>query len=212
MAMIIFKIFLLIIALPFVAFSQVPNSIIGRVVDREGMPLPSVIITLEQSSTSVKKSYTTKMDGIYHFDCLTEGQYSLTFQLKGFITEKMINFTYTPPQSLTLNRNLEIDLSAGDLYIRGSSDTPERILEIYVKHQHKSNNLEDAQITISDSNGIFYKSHSTGLCGNASINIEPGKRYVVRVSKRGFKEQVIEFEMPYEYKRLDVSLPPKETD
>jgi hypothetical protein len=50
------------------------------------------------------------------------------------------------------------------------------------------------------------------LCGKASIDLKPGKKYIARVSKSGFIGHTINFEIPDEYKRLDVSLSPKETD
>jgi hypothetical protein len=200
------RLILLAFTLPVVALPQVPNSINGRIVDPGGMPLSGIEVTLEQSNAALKRSYTTDRDGMYHFDCLAEGIYSLTFRCPGFITERMEDFTYRSSDSLRIDRKLQINPAVWDLIFEVPSKEPGKSLTISVKDSQSSKNIENAEIVISDANGILAKSPTTDLCGLADIRLESGKRYSVRVSKEGFETKVINFDMPNEEKRLDIRL------
>jgi len=200
---------MIFIAVPEETFLPEPHSISGRVVDAGGLPLPSVEVTLEQSNDEWKRSCTTDKDGMYYFDCLSEGDYSISFRSRGFITERMENFTYNRLGSLTLNRTLELDHDRyADIIFRVPSDEPGKPLIIIVKDNRSSDYLEHAQVVISDANGILPKSATTNLCGNTSVHLVPGKSYSARISKNGFQEEVINFDMTDEPKRLEVRLKP----
>jgi hypothetical protein len=201
------RLILLAFTLPVVALPQVPNSINGRIVDPGGMPLSGIEVTLEQSNAALKRSYTTDRDGMYHFDCLAEGIYSLTFRCPGFITERMEDFTYRSSDALRIDRKLQIDPAVWEI-TEFPSDEQGKPLIISVKDSRSSNNLANAEIVISDANGILDKSPTSDLCGLADIRLEFGKRYSVRVSKEGFETKVINFDMPDEKKRLDIRLDP----
>jgi hypothetical protein len=202
---------LFVIAIQILAFPQVPKAIYGRVCDSSGAPLDGIEVTLEQSNTELKRSCKTDRDGIYHFDCIEEGIYSLTFRSPGgspgFITERMEDFTYPALQSLRIDRRLEINPAVREVWII-DSDEPDKPLTISVKDGRSSDNLENTQIIISDANGILDKSPTTDLCGRASILLVPGKRYSVRLSKDGFENKVINFDMPDEEKQLQIRLNP----
>lgn len=205
------KVILLLITIPLSVFPQVPKSIYGRVCDSSGAPLDGIEVTLEQSKTELKRMCKTDRDGIYHFDCLEEGIYSLTFKSPagspGFITERMEDFTYPALHSLRIDRRLEINPAVREVWII-DSDEPGKPLTISVKDSGSSGNLENTQIVISDANGILDESPTTDLCGIAQIRLEPGKRYSVRISKDGFENKAINFEMPDQQKRLNIRLDP----
>ena len=201
-------VFLLVLASLFMAFPQVPHSISGRVVDTGGFSLPGIEVILEQSNSESRKSTTTDKDGMYNFDCLMGGLYNLTFKCPGFITERMENFTYKVYSSLVLNKVLQIDPAVGDVLVAIPSDEPGKSLIVTVRDNQSSNNLENAQVVISSADGILKKSITTSLCGIASIRLEPGKKYSMRISKYGFQAQVTNFDMSDESKKLEVRLDP----
>jgi hypothetical protein len=197
---------LFLFTMPFWAYGQVPHSISGRIADLSGEPLPGVEVILENPKMEFERSYKTEKDGMYHFDCLEKGVYSLSFKLAGFIAERMENFTYSPPSSLEFNRELQLDPATEDTFIFPAAG-PEKALVVIVRDNRTSDYLENAQVAIFD--GDFRKGAPiTNVCGNASMFLEPGKKYSVRISKDGFKEQVINLDMPKEPKRMNVRLSP----
>jgi hypothetical protein len=193
----------LFFAMPLLAFGQVPNSVYGHVQDSSGEPLPGVEVILQKSNMQFSRSLRTGKDGVYHFDCLEKGVYTLNFKLTGFITERLENFTYSPPSSLRLDRELQLDLSTADVFIF-PADSPDKALVVIVRDSH-SNYLENVRVTIYDGD-LRKESSNTNSCGNATIFLAPGKRYSVRISKDGFEQQSINIDMPSEPKHLDIYL------
>jgi hypothetical protein len=93
-------------------------SIHGRVLDSSEEPLPGVEVTLEDVKTGVKQLVITDPTGRYQFGHALDGQkYNLIFQLQGFITERMENFTYRSPFSVKLNRQLTIDPAVWEIEV-----------------------------------------------------------------------------------------------
>jgi hypothetical protein len=202
------SLFLFVLTMLSSVFPQIPYSISGRVADEAGLPLPDTEVILEQSGSELKESRKTDLDGIYHFDCLAEGIYSLTFKRPGFIIERMENIEYHSLDPLRINRQLVVNPAvwgsdAGMLW-----DEPRKPLMIFVKDNQSSCNLENAQVVVSSIDGIPPKSPSTNLCGYTHLFLDPGHKYSVRISRDGFQEQIINFDMPDAAKKLEVRLKP----
>jgi hypothetical protein len=204
------KLIFLLLAMPLSSFSQVPRSIHGTIFDTGGLPLGGVTVILEKLNDLTNQSFTTGSDGIYHFDCLADGKYSLTFKHEGFITERMEDFTYKHPQSHTFDKILYIDPAVYEkgMHIYGRVDGTDRGIEISVKDD-QSACVDDAVIAASNNKGVLLKSSKTDVCGKATIWLAHGNRYSVRISKDGFKEQVINVDLGEKGTMLEIRLDPE---
>jgi hypothetical protein len=185
----------------------VAYSIRGQVLDRSELPLPGATVTLFDSETGQKKSVFTDKNGIYHFDCLTGGRYSLTFALRGFITERMENFTYRVPQSLVIDRMLQLDTAGREEWVFPAEEST-KALTVFVKNKVSSTNLDEVEIVVVDANNMFYEFRQTDACGTARAFLKPLKKYTINISKDGFAEKAVSFEMPDRPKDLEIQLEP----
>ena len=192
------------------AFPQVPSSIRGTVFDLGGLPLLGVTVTLEKLNENTNQSFTTGINGMYHFDCLPDGKYTLIFSLRGFITERMEDFTYKKPQSYKFDKYLYIDPASYEkgLIIHGRIDGPDRGIEMSVKDD-QSAFVDDALITATNDRGVILQSSKTDLCGNATIWLEYGNRYSLRIIKDRFKEKVVSVDLGENGTKLDIRLDPE---
>src|SRR6185369_5602693 len=68
------------------AFAQRPASLRGQVTDQLGAVVVGVSVTLTDSNGK-KKATQTDSGGVYRFDNLTGGVYTLTAQQKGFASD-----------------------------------------------------------------------------------------------------------------------------
>jgi hypothetical protein len=118
----------------------------------------------------------------------------------------MENFEYHSLYPLKLNRQLAFNPA-----IYGSdggipSNEPLKPLMIFIKDNRSSSDLENAQVVVSGMEGILPKTSHSNLCGYTYLFLDPGKRYSARISKDGFQEQIIDFDMPDAAKKLEIRL------
>jgi Carboxypeptidase regulatory-like domain/TonB-dependent Receptor Plug Domain/TonB dependent receptor len=98
--------FLSISIFPGAMRAQTPiGSIEGRVTDGTGAPILGASVTAANVATDAQLVQTTRSDGIFHFDVLPVGQYTVTVEAKGFSRFTATSF------SLTVSETLRIDAS-----------------------------------------------------------------------------------------------------
>jgi outer membrane receptor for ferrienterochelin and colicin len=84
----ILALFSLLILLPQHVYAQATGgSILGRVTDESGAPLPGASVTALQTNTSQSRTVTTDSDGYYRIPEVRVGPYEITVTLSGFSTQ-----------------------------------------------------------------------------------------------------------------------------
>src|SRR5262245_52375981 len=83
------------------------GTVTGRVVDKDGLPLPGVTITIEGPTLQGTATVVSSENGDYVIPLLPPGTYKVAFQLSGFERqEKTVNLA--PTQTLPVNVTLGI--------------------------------------------------------------------------------------------------------
>ncbi|MCM3874852.1 MAG: TonB-dependent receptor, partial [Thermoanaerobaculia bacterium] len=97
-----------ILALAPHALSQTTSSIVGRVADEAGAPLPGA--SVEASSPSLQGTATALTDtqGRYRLTLLPPGVYAVTFTLQGFAKERQANVAVALGRDTSLNADLHL--------------------------------------------------------------------------------------------------------
>ena len=68
------------------AFAQIGTSTItGRVTDASGAVIPGVSVSIVQKSTNFRNLVETNNEGIYRVPSLQPGEYTVTFEMSGFM-------------------------------------------------------------------------------------------------------------------------------
>lgn len=78
---------------PAALFSQnvvVTGTLSGRITDSGGAVVPAALVVLKNIDTGVEKSTETKDSGLYRFNALPNGSYSLTVSRSGFRSERAL--------------------------------------------------------------------------------------------------------------------------
>jgi hypothetical protein len=90
------------------ASSQTTSSIVGRVADEAGAPLPGA--TVEASSPALQGTATaaTDLQGRYRLTLLPPGVYAVTFTLQGFAKERQTNVVVALGRETSLNADLHL--------------------------------------------------------------------------------------------------------
>src|SRR5215471_8750178 len=84
------------------------GTISGTVIDSAGRVVPNVSITIVNTATDVSREITTNEEGFYSAPNLLPGDYEVSFQKKGFRTDKKSGITLTVAASLTLDETLRV--------------------------------------------------------------------------------------------------------
>ena len=66
------------------SLAQTTGSLVGRITDESGAPLPGVVVEAKSPALQGVRSAKTDRSGIYRLSLLPPGQYDLTFTLQGF--------------------------------------------------------------------------------------------------------------------------------
>jgi hypothetical protein len=105
------------------AFAQLTpeGKIIGRVVDREGVPLPGVSVEAVSPKLVGKATTVTAADGAYRLMALPTGVYEVTYSLSGFKTLVRQNLYLELSQTLILNVTLEMASLAETITVVGQT-------------------------------------------------------------------------------------------
>src|SRR5215469_9323606 len=84
------------------------GTISGTVTDSASRVVPDVSITMVNTATGVSRDVTTNEEGFYSAPNLVPGDYEVSFQAKGFRTDKKSGITLTVAASLTLDETLRV--------------------------------------------------------------------------------------------------------
>src|SRR5689334_16821573 len=69
-----------------VAAQTASSALVGRVVDRQGAPLPGVTITATNQETGLVRTTVSESDGAFRLPSLPVGVYKVAAELEGFAT------------------------------------------------------------------------------------------------------------------------------
>ncbi len=103
--------FLLAVSLswPIVALSQISTANVnGTVSDEQGAVIPGASLKLINAATGVTQTSQTNEAGVYRFQNVQVGQYSLEATSEGFATQRVAPFTLTVNQTTTLDFGLKV--------------------------------------------------------------------------------------------------------
>ena len=104
--------FLLSLLCPFACRSggaqQTLGSITGSVTDAGAGILPGTVITLVGDDTGLKRSQTTDNNGVYNFQDLPIGHYTLTFSKEGFESDRFPGILVQADRTVTLPAQLKV--------------------------------------------------------------------------------------------------------
>src|SRR6516165_10233503 len=92
--------FSFLLAVTTVSIAQIGNaSLGGTVTDQSGAAIPGAVLTLTNSATGFKATFTSDNSGEYSFRNLTPGTYDLTASKNGFQTQSQKSIVITINQS-----------------------------------------------------------------------------------------------------------------
>jgi Carboxypeptidase regulatory-like domain len=87
--------------------AQAPiGGIEGRVTDGSGAPILGASVTAENVANNAQATQTTRSDGMFHFDVLPVGRYTLTVGANGFSRFSAISFSLEVSQTVRIDASL----------------------------------------------------------------------------------------------------------
>jgi hypothetical protein len=173
----IFIIFLAVLAIPFSSLGQTSRgTVTGMVNDTAGASIPSVTVILTNIETNVSRTTTTNEEGLYRFDAVELGIYSIKFSASNFGTLTKTNLTVSANQVLQLDAQLSpkgvehiVDISSEaaaqlqtETPVRGGNINERQITELPIA----SRNAVSLALTLP---GVSSNRYSTGV-GTFSVN------------------------------------------
>src|SRR4051794_23554659 len=91
------------------SFGQVSDgNIVGTVLDASGAAVPNANVTLENVATGVKSSGKTDDNGLYRFNNVLIGRYTVTIGAPGFSTTSLRDIGVELNKTTTANAKLEV--------------------------------------------------------------------------------------------------------
>lgn len=97
------------------------GNINGRVTDGTGAVIPGVTVTIKSPAMQGEKQTITDESGGYRFNLLTQGNYTVTYQLPGFKTLIREGVVVSVGRTTTLNIALEVATLAATVTVTGES-------------------------------------------------------------------------------------------
>src|SRR5262245_51100692 len=108
------------------AFAQQRGSILGRVFDPDGLPLPGATITVTQASTGFTRTAVTAENGAYSVPNLEPGTYAVTVEMPGFANVTRSDLLLTA--GLNINRDMKMQVAGlnEEVVVTGESPLVEK--------------------------------------------------------------------------------------
>src|SRR6185437_696521 len=110
----------LLMLFPTLASAQFRGSIQGVVTDTQGGVIPGAKVTLTNTQTNETQTRATNGEGIYNFNALGPGHYTIVAEAKGFQTKTLNNVQIIPEQANAINIQLAIVRAATTLSVDAS--------------------------------------------------------------------------------------------
>jgi hypothetical protein len=105
---------------PTLASAQFRGSIQGVVTDTQGGVIPGAKVTLTNTQTNETQTRATNGEGIYNFNALGPGHYTIVAEAKGFQTKTLNNVQIIPEQANAINIQLAIAAAATTVTVDAS--------------------------------------------------------------------------------------------
>jgi peptidyl-prolyl cis-trans isomerase A (cyclophilin A) len=99
-----------------------PAQVDGKVIDRAGLVLPGVTVTLQAPPPATVQALVTDADGMFRFRGVTPGTYTVTFELAGFSPYSRTALALAAGQTRTLTVALDVASSLAMVVTRGEKD------------------------------------------------------------------------------------------
>ncbi len=103
------------------ASAQFNASLRGTVSDPSGAVIPGATVTLSEKGTGQAKVAQSDANGIYTFNALAPGNYSVTAERQGFKKQSIAQVVLIPEQANALNIKMELGDVAQTVTVNGSS-------------------------------------------------------------------------------------------
>jgi hypothetical protein len=111
---------LLVAAGPVLAQTNPTGTISGKATDQQGLAMPGVTVTVESPALQGVRTTITSTNGDYIFPFLTPGDYTVTFALTGFNTQKQ-SHRVSPGQTVTVSPSLSVSTLTETLTVTGQA-------------------------------------------------------------------------------------------
>jgi Carboxypeptidase regulatory-like domain/TonB dependent receptor-like, beta-barrel len=104
------------------AFAQIGTSTItGRVTDASGAVIPGVSVSIVQKSTNFKNLVETNSEGIYRVPSLQPGEYTVTFEMSGFMKIVRDGVELRTGDTLALDASLQVGQVTEAIEVQGAA-------------------------------------------------------------------------------------------
>src|SRR5262245_27427044 len=102
-ALVLLRLLVVCLALAMPAAAQTGGTLLGTVVDDQGLALPGATVTLTNVETGWTRTVVTDAQGRYRASALPPGVYAIRAELAGFTTALRDRVPLTIGQELTIN-------------------------------------------------------------------------------------------------------------
>ena len=99
---------------------QTLGSITGAVTDPEGSSLPGTMVNVLNENTGLKRTQTAGADGVYTFQNLPIGTYTVSFMRDGFETDKFPGILVQADRSVTLPAQMKVGTVADSVTVEAT--------------------------------------------------------------------------------------------
>jgi outer membrane receptor protein involved in Fe transport len=90
------------------AFAQQRGSILGKVVDPDGLPLPGASVTVTQAATGFTRTTVTAENGAYSIPNLEPGTYNVTVEMSGFASVTRADLLLSAGLNVTVDLKMQV--------------------------------------------------------------------------------------------------------
>lgn len=174
---------------------RIRDGIGGTVVDTTSLQVPAVSVTLISARTHATREMKTGADGRYFFERLEDGEYQLTFQVQGFLTQTFKGIHYSYPGEYTVDVKMVVG-------VQGQETSTGYFLIVRVLDSATNKPVENARIQLKE---IIEHVVLTDKCGRSWRILSPGT-YRLRVEKEGYFSRELKVTIGNTRVSLDVLL------
>jgi hypothetical protein len=116
-----FLVWLLLVGPAFVRGQAISGDVTGVVSDASGAAIPDATVTAVNEATGVKTTTATNAEGVYRFNNLPIGKYTITGSASGFASNSLKNLELTLTTVVTANLSLTVGATATTVEVSGGT-------------------------------------------------------------------------------------------